>query len=157
MARIEVSTHSEAPPTRVWQVLVDWESQPRWMVDARSVTVLTPTRAGTGVVLRCETDILAGLVVTDDMVVTEWRPPRSLAVRHLGRLIRGVGAFELEPAAEGTHITWWEEVEAPFGGVGDAVAQVLVLPRTRRLFQASLANLARVAEARTAAPRGKAR
>lgn len=152
MARIEVSTHVEAPQERVWEVLTDWEGQPAWMVDARSVTVLTPFHEGNGVVIRCETDIAGGVVVSDDMIVTEWDPPRVLGVRHLGRLIRGIGAFELASTDDGTHLHWWEEIEAPFGSVGDAAASVLVLPRVRRLFRASLSGLKRLAESQSVRP-----
>jgi carbon monoxide dehydrogenase subunit G len=152
VARIEVSTHVEAPVERVWALLADWEAQPRWMADARSVTVLSPQREGTGVVLRCMTDIAAGLVVTDDMTVSEWDPPHTLAVRHLGRLIRGVGAFELEPTEHGTRLTWWEEIEAPFGGLGETVASLAVVPYVRRVFRGSLAGLKRLAESQSVRP-----
>ena len=147
MARIEASTHIEATPSRVWEVLTDWERQPQWMADARSVEVVSADREGVDVVVRCRTDIAAGFVVTDDMVTTSWVPERIIAVRHLRRLIRGIGAFELEPTGEGTYFTWWEEVEAPFGSLGDALTDVLVVPFVRRTFRASLANLKRLAEA----------
>ena len=147
MARIEVDIHIDAAPDEVWRLLADWEAQPRWMADARSVTVLSPQRTGTGTVVRCMTDIVGGLVVTDDMIVTEWDPPRTLAIRHLGRLIRGVGAFELEPAAEGTRFTWWEEVGAPFGALGEVATSLVVAPLVRRIFRRSLADLQRLAEA----------
>lgn len=151
MARIEVSTHVEAPCERVWALLVDWEAQPRWMVDAESVTVLSPQREGAGTVVRCMTDLF-GVVVTDDMVVTAWEPPRALWIRHLGRLIRGVGAFELEPTEDGTRLTWWEEIDPPFGPVGDTATSLLVVPRVRRLFRASLAGLKRLAESSSVRP-----
>jgi uncharacterized protein YndB with AHSA1/START domain len=147
VARIEVDIHIAAPPEQLWAVLADWEAQPRWMADARSVTVLSPQRAGAGTVVRCMTDLIGGLVVTDDMVVTEWDPPRVLAIRHLGRIIRGVGAFELEPTAAGTRFTWWEEIDSPFWALGDALTTVAVVPLVRRVFERSLAELKRVAEA----------
>lgn len=146
MARIEASTHIEATPARVWQVLTDWEAQPEWMEDAHSVEVLSPHRQGPQVLLRCRTK-LPGITVTDDMAVTSWEPERSVGVRHLGGLIRGVGVFELEPTADGTLFTWWEEVGVPLGPLGDAVADVAVVPFVRRVFRRSLANLKRVAEA----------
>lgn len=151
MARIEVNTHIETPPERVWDVLVDWESQPTWMVDARTVTVLSPRRDGTGTVLRCRTDI-AGLVVTDDMEISEWDEGRLLGVRHLGRLIRGVGAFQLEPTPHGTRLTWWEEFDAPLGAVGEALTQVLIAPLVTRTARRSVANLKRLCESRAVRP-----
>lgn len=151
MAKIEANTHIEAPISRVWEVLVDWEGQARWMVDARSVEVRTSHREGNGVVVRCRTDLL-GLVVTDDMIVTDWQPERLIAVRHLGRIIRGIGAFELTPTEHGTHFLWWEEAQAPLGALGEALATVAVVPFSRRLFRASLANLKLVCEARSVRP-----
>lgn len=158
MARIEVTTHIEADPERVWEVLVDWEGQSRWMRDAHSVTVLSPHREGVDVVLSCRTDIIGGLrgarrpggsllLVDDEMVITEWDRPRVIGIRHLGRVIRGVGAFELSPTPHGTHFTWWEEIDAPLGPVGEAVATVAVVPVVRRVFRSSLAGLKRVCEA----------
>lgn len=152
MARIEVSTHIESDPARVWEVLVDWEGQARWMRDARSVTVRSPHREGTDVVVRCRTDILGGLVVTDDMVTTEWEEPRIIGIRHLGRLIRGEGAFELAPTGYGTHLTWWEEIDPPLGPLGEAVTTVALVPWIRRVFRGSLAALKRLCESTSVRP-----
>lgn len=151
MARIEATTHIEAPPAAVWIELVDWEAQPRWMHDARSVAVRTDRREGTGVVLRCMTAV-AGLTVTDDMEVTDWVEERRLGVRHLGRLIRGVGVFELEPTPAGTHLTWWEEIDAPFGAAGEALASLVAVPLVRRTFRISLAQLKAVCESTSVRP-----
>lgn len=147
MARIEASTHIEAPPARVWEVLTNWERQAEWMVDAHDVRVVSDHRTGVGVVIDCPTDVLAGIVVTDRMKVTRWEQERVLEVTHLGRVIKGFGAFELHATDQGTHLVWWEEATAPLGGLGEAVAQVVVVPYVRRLFRRSLAGFKRVAEA----------
>lgn len=149
MARVEEAVHIEADPQTVWSVLVDWENQPRWMHDARSVVVTSPHREGSGVVLRCRTNIAAGIVVNDDMTITDWEPDRVLGVRHLGPWFRGVGAFELTPTEDGTHVQWWEEVEAPLGRVGEAAATAL-MPWVGRVFRRSLAQLKKVSEATSA-------
>ena len=146
MARIEERVRIEAPPQRVWQVLTDWEGQSRWMADARSVVVLSAHREGTGVVIRCATDLL-GLVVDDDMEVTDWCAGERIAIRHLGRIIRGTGAFELSALPDGaTRFVWWEEIGVPFGRLGDTVAGLLVVPWVSRVFRGSLTALKRVCE-----------
>lgn len=145
VARIEATTHVEAPPQRVWDVLVDWERQADWMVDARSVTVLSPQREGRGVVVRCRTNIV-GFVVNDDLEVTEWDEPAILGVRHRGPVLQGVGAFELTETPYGTRLLWWEEADAPLGAIGDAVAGLVLVPWVNRVFRRSIARLKRVCE-----------
>ncbi|MDQ3343646.1 MAG: SRPBCC family protein [Actinomycetota bacterium] len=148
MARVEVCVHIEAPPERVWDVLVDWENQPRWMVDARGVRVVSRHREGVGVVLHCPTNIIAGIVVTDVLVITEWQPQRRIGVRHDGWLIRGSGAFELAATAGGTRFTWREQIDAPLGPLGEVAARTLAVPHVRRVFRRSLAGLRRTCEDR---------
>ena len=150
MARIEATTHIEAAVEDVWPVLVDWERQADWMVDAESVTVLSPHREGPDVIIRCRTKIV-GMVVNDDLAVTEWQPPTRLGMRHLGALIRGVGAFELEPTFAGTRLVWWEEIDAPFGPVGEFAADA-VAPLVERVFRRSLAGLKRLCESAAVGP-----
>lgn len=142
---LEVERHVAAEIKVVWDVLVDWDRQPEWMLDARGVDLVTPHRSGHGVTLHVPTSLL-GVPVLDVMRVTGWDPPRRLEATHLGRVIRGVGAFELTPEAGGTRLRWWEEVEVPFGALG-ARAASLALPALRRIFATSLRRLAVAAEA----------
>lgn len=96
--------------------------------------------------LRCRTAIAGGLVVTDDMVTIEWSEHAAIGVRHLGSLIRGVGAFELELVPEGTRLVWWEEVDPPLGRLGALVAEAAVVPLVNRVFRSSLARLKTLCE-----------
>ncbi len=149
--RLEVVVDVAAPQTTVWQVLTDWERQPEWMLDAKEVHVLTPERTGAGVTLRCPTNLL-GLTVQDVMRVTGWREPSYLEVTHLGKIITGSGAFELEPLdATSTRITWWEQIDPPLGAFGEWGASTFVLPIIRRIFTRSLGNLRELAEQEAAA------
>lgn len=143
--RLEVERHSAAPRDVVWRLLTEWERQPEWMVDAKSVEVLTPGRTGPGVTLRCPTNLL-GVTVEDVMRVTTWREREELGVVHLGRVITGTGAFLLHDEHDGTRIRWWEQVDPPLGALGEWGASTLVLPILRRVFGRSLARLAHLAE-----------
>jgi carbon monoxide dehydrogenase subunit G len=157
MARVEERVHIHRPVAHVWAVLTDWEAQPDWMQDARSVTVTSAARTGVGVTLVVPTDIALGVVVTDEMEVTGWDEPGAdgrgrIAVRHTGRVIRGHGAFEVAPTllpdgGQGTLFTWWEEVDAPLGRLGEAVAQYVAMPVVGVVFRRSLRALKQVAEA----------
>lgn len=157
--RLEVTREVAAARQVVWDVLTRWEEQPRWMLDAVSVEVLTPARTGVGVTLRCPTNLL-GVIVDDVMRVTRYEEPAVLEVIHLGGIITGEGGFELEPlvaqsSGPGTRITWWEEVVPPLGHVGAWGAERLVLPVLERIFARSLARLAALAEADAAPDRGR--
>lgn len=145
--RLEVETTIDAPIQQVWDVLVDWEAQREWMLDAKDVTVVTPHRAGHGVTIRVPTSLL-GVPVLDIMRVTGWDPPHRLEATHLGRLIKGVGAFELTTQHDDrTHLLWWEEVVAPLGAVGEFGANV-ALPVLRAIFTHSLSQFKGVVETR---------
>ena len=148
--RVEVRARIAAPRGLVWDVLTDWERQPEWMVDARAVEVLTAHREGRGVVVRCPTDLL-GVVVTDVLKVVGWDAGYRLAVEHVGGLITGDAAFELADADGATSVTWWEQVDPPFGLLGEVGATVVVAPFVRRTFKRSLLNLKRLCEQRARA------
>ena len=151
--RFEVARDVAAPRAEVWRLLTTWERQPDWMLDAVAVEVVTPERVGAGVVVRCPTRIL-GMVVDDVMRVTAWREPAVLEVVHLGRVIRGTGAFELVDIDAGrTRVVWQEEVEPPLGALGAWGAQWLVRPVLIRVFARSLARFAALVEAEAGADR----
>lgn len=145
--RLEIEVPVDAPRATVWDVLTQWERQSDWMLDAQAVEVLTPDRQGVGVTIRVPTSLL-GVPVEDVMRVTRWEDERLLEVVHLGRIITGTGAFELQddPRTGGTILTWWEEVDPPLGAVGEWGASALVLPVLERIFRRSLGNLAKLAE-----------
>lgn len=153
--RLQVEVEAAAPPTAVWGVLTEWERQSEWMLDAKAVEVLTPQREGVGVTIRCPTNLL-GVTVQDVMRVTAWEEDRQLSVTHLGAIITGDGTFSLTPAAvdgrDGTRIAWLEEVDPPFGRLGEWGASTLVLPVLRRIFTRSLRNLAALAEGEVGSP-----
>ena len=135
--RVEVATTIFTPPELVWEVLTDWERQPEWMPDALEVRVVSEQREGEGVRLECPTRAV-GVTILDELVVTAWRPPEYLEVEHLGRVITGTAAFELETTDLGTRVRWWEDVEPPLGVAGRAVARTVVAPWLRALFRRSL-------------------
>lgn len=153
MARVEERVHIHRPVAQVWDLLIDWESQPDWMQDARSVTVTSPNRTGVGVTIDVPTNIPLGITVLDVMEVTEWEAQRTIAVRHTGRVIKGSGAFELAPTrlpggAEGTIFTWTEDIDAPLGVVGDTIARFTAVPVVSWVFRRSLRALKAYAEQR---------
>ncbi len=145
VVRVEVARDVFASPGIVWGLLVDWERQAEWMVDARAVEVTSAGRKGVGVRLKVPTRVLA-ITIDDVLEVTGWNEPRRLEVRHVGPLVSGKAAFELSTAERGTRVTWWEEVDVPLGVVGELGAALLVRPYLAWLFRRSLDNFARLCE-----------
>jgi uncharacterized protein YndB with AHSA1/START domain len=127
MARFAVSIHIDAPPERVWDVLADWEGSAAWMVDATVVEVVGTQREGVGTRVRAVTRI-AGVPLTDKMIVTRWEPGSLIQVIHVGWPIRGPAWFELTPEGGGTLFHWVEELDPPLGPVGEAGARLLRRP-----------------------------
>lgn len=148
MALLRVTTHIDAPPERVWELLSDWEGSSAWMVDATAVEVLGALRDGAGSRIRAVT-VVAGVSLTDEMTVTRWEPGRLIQVRHDGWPIRGVAWFEIAPEAGGTRLEWAEELDPPLGPLGELGARVLKRP-LESVLRRSLVRLRKLAEAAAA-------
>jgi hypothetical protein len=144
--RLDLHQDTTAPREVVWDVLVDWEQQPRWMLDAKEVHVTSRTARGSASSCAARRTCSASRCRTR----CGSRAGRSCATSRSptpGASSPGPGAFELTSLADGgTRIGWWEEVDPPLGAVGELGARVFALPIIRRIFRRSLRNLARRAE-----------
>ena len=81
------------------------------------------------------------------MVITVWEPPHRAVIRHTGKLVRGSGAFEVEPLTPGrARVVWSEWVDLPLGVLG-RLGWPVVRPLLRAGVQLSLRRLARYVEA----------
>ena len=78
-------------PEEAWDVLVDWERQADWMLDADRVDVVSAHREGVGVRLAVKTRLFGVPAFTEPMEVTVWEPPRRLQIRH-GSVVSGARA-----------------------------------------------------------------
>ncbi|HVL88860.1 MAG TPA: SRPBCC family protein [Actinomycetota bacterium] len=144
MSLFRVIAHIDASPARVWDVLRDWEGSAEWMVDATTVEVIGEQREGAGTRVRAVTKI-AGMPLTDEMVVTDWVPERLLQVRHEKFPIIGPAWFALAPAGRGTRFEWGEDLRPPLGKLGELGGAILRTPIERVLAE-SLHKLKRVCE-----------
>ncbi|MFN8041324.1 MAG: SRPBCC family protein [Acidimicrobiales bacterium] len=146
MASIRVSTVIDAAPSTVWKAIEDVGSHVAWMEDAVAIRFLSPQRKGTGTRFECDTAV-GPFSLTDVMEITEWRPRRSMGVRHVG-VVTGSGRFTLRSARGGrTRFTWKERLVFPWwlgGPVGAAVGGEVL----RLVWKRNLRNLRRVVEGR---------
>jgi uncharacterized protein YndB with AHSA1/START domain len=134
----------DAPIERVWAVVADIEGQPRWMLDMKSVRLLSSGPIGLGT--RGESTVrILGLTTIDPVTVTEFEPPTRFAIRHEGSWT-GDGIFTLEPGADGTTtIVRWEETLV--GPVFPYLGAIVQAPILGAIFQADLERLRELVEA----------
>lgn len=140
-----MSTVINAAPRAVWKAIEDVESHVRWMDDATAIRVTSRGHQGVGTTFECDTRV-GPLTLLDHMEITEWRPRRSMGVRHTGA-VSGDGRFSLRSLGrDRTRFTWRERLVFPWwlgGSLGAAVgAEVL-----RAIWKRNLRNLKRIVEA----------
>jgi hypothetical protein len=146
---LQVAIQASAEPARVWQVLIDWAGQSRW-IPFTTVDVVSDHDQGLGVRAVALSGIRLGRIpvgLLDNFVVTGWRPAKELEVLHLGPYFTGEGAFRLEPHHGGTRVTATEVFSLPGGKPIEAIVR-LGLPLMRAAFRRSLRDLATIAEGR---------
>ena len=139
MPRVRVSVVIDARPAEVWWAVEDIAGHVAWMADAEAIRFTTPQRAGVGTTFECDTKV-GPLRVTDRMTITEWRPGRTMGVRHTG-LVTGEGRFTLRRSRRGrTRFTWEERLRFPwwFGG---PVGALLATPVLRAVWRGNLRRL----------------
>lgn len=150
--RLEVTADVDAGLDRVWDELVDWHGQARW-IPLTTLRVLSPHPAGLGVRIAALSGFWLGrlpLGLLDNFVVTGWSSPADgaaeLEVLHLGPYFTGEGVFRLSGDAARTRVRAVELFTVPGGPLPNRLAR-LVLPLMRLGFGYSLRRLAAVAEA----------
>jgi carbon monoxide dehydrogenase subunit G len=129
------------PTTRAdaWAILLDWERQADWMRDADRVEVVTLAREGPGVLIAVKTRVLNIPAFTERLEVLEWKPPARLLMAHRS-FIRGTGEWLLEEVEGGTRFTWIEQIQLPWGPLGD-LALSLYRPVMRWLMDRAMQDL----------------
>jgi hypothetical protein len=150
--RLELTTEVAAAPDIVWQILIDWEGQSRW-IPLTTVRVETDHRTGLGVRVAALSGLWLGrlpLGLLDRFIVTGWSPPATetaeLEILHLGPYFTGEGAFRLEGHAGGTTVSCVEVFSIPGPPVLEAAAR-LALPMLRAGFARSLRDFGEIAAA----------
>lgn len=116
MAEIVVAVDVAAPVESTWAAATDWARQGEWMLGTTVRPLDSPSGPGTRLSARTGAGPFA---VVDDMRITAWEPPHRCQVTHLGNVIRGSAAFEVEPLTDGgSRFCWSEWLDLPLGLVG---------------------------------------
>jgi hypothetical protein len=151
--RLEVSTEIDASVAAVWEILIDWTGQSRW-IPLTTVQITTNHNAGLGVRAEALSGIRLGrhpVGLLDRFIVTGWSPPAheaaELEILHLGPYFTGEGVFRLTGHDDKTIVSCIEVFSLPGGRPVEWLAR-LALPLLRAGFARSLRALAAIAEAR---------
>jgi hypothetical protein len=144
-ATLVLTVDVDAPVEQTWAGATDWAGQGEWML---GTTVRPTAQDGQGVGGGIEAFTGVGpLGFLDRMRITLWEPPARCHVLHLGRIVRGTGAFEVEPRPGGrSRFVWREDLELPLGVLG-RLGWPLVKPVFAFGVQLSLRRFARWVEA----------
>ena len=67
MARLELRMFIRATPQRVWDVISDLDGQAHWMVDVRSLDIISEIKSGVGTTLDLQTE-LYGIPLLHDVM-----------------------------------------------------------------------------------------
>ncbi|GIH26746.1 polyketide cyclase [Acrocarpospora phusangensis] len=139
--RLLVGEDVAAEPSRVFAVLTDWPRHQEWMLLTRAeVTGGDGRSAGSRLSAFTGVGVLGFL---DTMEITGWDPPRSVSVRHTGRLVRGTGEFRVLPRPGGCRVEWEELLEVPAEALWPLARPVAAL-----FFGVSLRRLGALARGR---------
>lgn len=146
-AEVGASVAVAGPVEDTWRVLTDWDRQHEWMLATRThATGKGGHAVGGGIEARTG---IGPFAVRDTMTVTTWDPPRRCTVEHTGRIVRGLGVFEVrEVAGGGSRVVWTEHLDLPFGVLG-RVGWPAVRPLAGWALRTSLRRLARLVEGRS--------
>ena len=151
--RLEASAEIDAPIAAVWDVLIDWTGQSRW-IPMTTVRVTGDRKAGVGTRVEALSGVRLGRIplgLLDRFIVTGWSPPVTdtavLEVLHLGPYFTGEGAFRLIGHGEKTIVSCTEDFTTPGGRPLEWVVR-LALPALRAGLARSLRALGAIAEAR---------
>ena len=139
---INLTIDIAAPRSTVWAYASDIAHQPEWMHEMKRVEMLTPPPVQPGSRGRATVRIF-GISTTDDVVITQFDPPSTFAIRHEGKFV-GEGLLRFtEIDVTHTRIDWMEYLRPPlFANIGGFVQR----PILGAIFRSDLRHLKRILE-----------
>jgi len=134
-----------ATPQRVWDIISDLDGQARWMVDVRSLDIVSETKSGVGTTLDLQTELYGIPMLHDVMDIVTWNPPREIGIVHHG-MFTGTASFLLDAVPGGTVFTWVEEFKPPLGPLGELGYVMFVRSHLTKVWTKSMHNVRKLAE-----------
>jgi len=128
MSPVELSLSDEvkASQQKVFDKIVDWESQGQWMLGTK-VSGTKNNGQGLGGEINAWTGFWK-IGFNDPMVITQWIEPKIVDVKHIGRLVKGTGSMVVEKIDENnSRFIWSESINLPFGFIGK-IGWIIIKP-----------------------------
>jgi carbon monoxide dehydrogenase subunit G len=149
MVELRVEVDVDASPSTVFDALTDWAHQGEWMPGTQ-VRVTKGDGSAVGDEILARTALSTGRLrragFDDPMRITRWEPGVRCDILHLGRVVRGTGAFLVEPrGSDKARFSWVEWVDPPFGRFGELGLRLARKP-TEFALKIALRRFARWAE-----------
>jgi hypothetical protein len=129
-----------APRDVVFAAATDWERQGTWIPLTR-VRIARGDGRSAGSVVEAFTGV-GPLGFLDVLEIVRYDPPRAVEVLHVGRWVRGPGAFTFGEVDAGTRVGLREWLHLP-GGRAGRLAWALARPLAEAAARRSLATFAR--------------
>ena len=121
---VAVTVELDLPVSLAFVKATDWLGQGQW-IPLTNVRVVSGDGRSVGSRMEAFTGV-GRLGFLDVIDVTGWDPPNRVDVMHVGRLLRGPGAFEFRALPSGgTALTWSEWLDLPLGRIGRMLWPVL--------------------------------
>jgi len=114
---LSLSVEVKASQQKVFDKIVDWESQGQWMLGTK-VSGTKNNGQGLGGEINAWTGFWK-IGFNDPMVITQWIEPKIVDVKHIGQIVKGTGSMVVEKIDENnSRFIWSESINLPFGFIG---------------------------------------
>ena len=123
---LSLSVEVKANQQKVFDKVVDWESQGQWMLGTK-VSGTKNNGQGLGGEINAWTGFWK-IGFNDPMVITQWIEPKIVDVKHLGRIVKGTGSMVVEKIDENnSRFIWSESIDLPLGFIGK-IGWIIIKP-----------------------------
>lgn len=123
---LSLSVEVKASQQKVFNKIVDWESQGQWMLGTK-VSGTKNNGQGLGGEINAWTGFWK-IGFNDPMVITQWIEPKIVDVKHIGRVVKGTGSMVVEKVDENnSRFIWSESINLPFGFIGK-IGWIIIKP-----------------------------
>jgi len=139
MPRLESAIEINAPQERVFDYITDVESTTEWCKWSKEAEVTSTSKSGLGATDEMFMQV-GGRKLKVEGIVTEYAPHQYYSRRHT-RGMELSESYALEPAGDGTKVSWVIDYTPPYGVFGKVMAFVFMTRLFEQLQGDSLTNL----------------